>query len=206
VRVFQALAIVLLSTFARATFGACDPEGYTPPGHPASGLLRWDAAAGYQRLSASGARGPALNVGVASIIHRWYLSFDLGLTATVAETAFSDATRDFLVQVEGRWYPVVTMDPDGIDECGKGRKVRQWSETSPGVPLLFLDVGYGYESVADTGHRSALVLSPGLGYELNLGAKRALFAQAGWTFDIVGASAGAVARIGGYFVRAGVRL
>ncbi len=205
-RLLLAATLLLASAgTGRADIDPCqNPFSDIPRTHPFVRTLRWDVGLAATALSDSWRFAGGVALGVAKIVDVAFQSFDVGLHLTVGTTTGDVSALLETIEADGRYYPVKLRQAFGIDQCGDGTKTRRWSETTNGVFYILARAGYGHVH-GDIPSHNALLLSPGVGYEQNVGDGRhtALFAQAGWRFDVLGG--GAAFPIGGPFIEAGLR-
>lgn len=200
-----ALACAVAAAPARAAGDPChDPFSSVPPEHPLSGQLRWDAAVSGMELSNGWRFVGGASLGMTEIVERMYQSFDLGAFLTVGATTGDVRAVIVAAELGGRFYPVKLRQATGIDSCGQGTKTRRWSESTNGAGYVGARAGYGHIGGDVPGHHG-LLLTPGFGYDFNLGEGRAtsLFAQASWRFDLLPGDG--APRIGGPAVELGLR-
>lgn len=178
----------LLACWAGAAVGqtdAChDPFSTNPPGQPLAGTLRWEVGATAAGLADDWRFAGSMDAGVSKIVDVAYQSFDLGLHASVGVATGSAHAIFEAIEANGRFYPIKLRQAFGIDACGTGTKTRRWSEHTDGVGYIGLRLGFGHVQ-HDVPSRSTLIITPGVGYEQNLGEGRttSLFFQVGWRFD-----------------------
>jgi phospholipase C len=184
------LLLAMAPRSARADTNPCGDFASTRPGYPLSGQLRWDIAGAAAALMSDARLDTELGVGVTKIVDIAYQSLDLGVHAALGGTMTMPRAYTETVEVSGRFYPVKLRQAFGIDECGQGTKTRRWSEHTDGAGYIMLRAGYGHLH-GDVARVHALLITPGVGYEWNLGKGRhsSFFAQAAWRFAVGGADA-----------------
>jgi hypothetical protein len=182
-----------------------NPFTSIPRTYPFGNTLRWDLALSAGELSHDWHPAATANLGVAKIVDVSYQSFDLGAHASIG-TSLGDVSALFeTAEAEGRFYPVKLRQTFGLDQCGDGTKTRRWSEHTDGVGYLLARAGYGHAGGGVPSH-STILLTPGFGYEQNLGDGRlmSLFFQLAWRFDLL--THGASFPLGGPFLEVGFRV
>jgi len=206
-RVSGLLATLLFgwASTGRASDQTCQPSfSNAPPSYTLANTLRWDLALSATELSRDWRFAGTFGLGVAKIVDVSYQSFDIGAHATLGTTVGNVTALFETAEADVRFYPIKLRQALGIDQRGCGTKTRRWSETTDGVGYILARVGYGHVG-GDVPTHQAFLLTPGVGYEGNLGEGRltSLFAQVAWRFDVFGGGTGFP--IGGPFLEAGLR-
>ncbi len=154
--------------------------------YPFWNTLRWEMALSADELSHDWHAAGVASLGVAKIVDVGFQSIDLGTIASLGTSLGSTSALFQTVEAQGRFYPVKLRQTFGLDQCGVGTKTRRWSEHTDGVGYLMARAGYGHAGSGVPSH-NAILLTPGAGYEQNLGDGRitSVFLQLAWRFDLL---------------------